>query len=191
MKNKILFVIFSLLLFITLGEIIYFLLLTDININTSAKKTVQEKVAVWGGNYEQKLNWSDPKQIDFNYRVFNPNLAIDAKVLHTLWGYKKQILKSSTIKNVHEGRIVFLDNKGGKAFYDYYNYLVKIKIAYFNDPNLQHTFFFSEDDLQKTKFFKLKDKKEMPIDMKELKVGDIVKIEEEIDALKSIPLPVI
>lgn len=130
--------------------------------------------------------WNDPKNIDWIYQGINPNHAIDGKTIYSLSYYNKDVLTSSVLTNIHKGVITQLDAKGGKAFFDYYDYVVLLKIGTSQQSKTTDTFYLSAEDIVKTKIVNEKGKK---LTLAELKVGDRVQVVNMINMLTSLPLP--
>lgn len=132
-------------------------------------------------------NPNNPSEIDEYYLTINKDLAIDPKVIDSLLFYKKGILQESTITNKHVGKVALVAQDGGKAYYDYYNFKLKLILLNENDPKVVHGFYFSADDLKNATIQTLENGKLTPITIYDLKDGDNLEIEHTIDAIKSTP----
>jgi len=125
--------------------------------------------------------------IDRFYYDINPNMAIDPKVIYSHIFYKKGITRSSVIQNKHEGKIVQIDRTKKKAFYEYYDTVLTIRLVSLDDPNIGVTFNYSENDLKTMTVLIDIDNQVQPANPDILKVGDTIIVEDTIDATVSIP----
>lgn len=165
--NKILLTFFGLLLIVLVVELWYLFFFLPSQSQTNLKQVNVKPTS------KPLLN---PKELEQTYLKVNPLMAYDSKVIDTMIYYKKGILQKSTVTNTHKGKIVEIDTKGGKAFYDYYDYKLYLRIADINNPNNMSRFYFSEDDLAKTK---------ISPNLTALKVGDVITIEDTFDPIKN------
>jgi len=192
--NKLLLILFAVFMAVVIGESFYYFayLKTQPARPTSTNSNKKTTVGISASSSAKIVyDWKHRINTDKFYRDINPFMAVDPKVLDTLLFYNKSIMTSSVNKNTNQGKINQIDAKGGKAFYDYYNYKLLIRLEPENGDTNQANwsrFYFSEDDLKKTKFFAIVSGKEQPITMNDLKAGDIIKIEDEIDLMRSEPL---
>lgn len=125
--------------------------------------------------------------IDRFYYDINPNMAIDPKVIYSHIFYKKGVTQKSVIQNTHQGKIAEIDRTKKPAFYGYYDTVLTIRIVSDNDPSIGITLNFSEEDLKKTSVFVDIDDQVQPASPDILKVGDMIIVEDTIDATLSIP----
>jgi len=122
-----------------------------------------EKVAV-----EQTQNQPNPSQ--------NTAQALDPQVIDSLKKLKPGILTNSILKNTYTGTISRIDTKGGTLAWAN-NFAYKASIQLDNAQKNTNTFYYSESEVALMRI----SVGSLPIKLSDLKVGDNVTIEEELD----------
>lgn len=197
--NKIIYIIFFLLLLVTISELFY-MLYVRYQIDTSSKElsTVQKENCVSGNSITSALTPTllPTQQIDANPILIQndlkrPDAAINDNTLsqwYTVlrWFYN-DVLTSSIITNDFEGIVDAINTTGGNFsdVSDKYNQQkYKISLAIRGGQH-KNWFFFKEEDLPNITIVELANGKENPINFEKIKVGDKIKIRETINLTKN------
>ena len=164
MSNKFLTFVFVILIIFFIGEISYLFFfskktpnITNQNQNTTFTKQPGEK----------------DKQAQ----------AIDNNIFDSLSKLKQGVLKSSTLKNHYEGIIMDKDNK-----YDNISANYSLRIRLVGSNNASNIFTYSLDEVrQKISVYKSTEKGKDPgrVTIDDIKVGDSVSIDEELNLLEN------
>lgn len=160
-SNKILKIVFFVLLFITVGELFYFFVY-----QRPTAKNLVKKISI------------PPAPT----KTVSDSQAVGTDTINNLSRYKKSIISSSIANNKYEGKIVLVDNKGGFLKTEQFKYSLEIKIE--SDLNESNSFFYNEKEVQQIRVFSLKSGQKEPLDINKLKVGDSIIIEESLNLLE-------
>jgi len=162
--NKVLIIIFFVLLVITLGEIGYYFFYQPVN--KSASTTNQSPSPT-------------PQTISSE-----KNQAINKDTLDNLLFLKKGIVKSSLLTTEYQGSIIEIDDKGGTNSAGQFEYKLKIKIK--SDSGDTNSFYYNDSEINKIKVFYLDKDQKTPYFLNKLKVGDKILIKDIYNLLENI-----
>ena len=189
---KLLKYIIILLFFVILSEAFYLFFVKGFRINQKEQSNVpisisKSPTALPAEQTDIEIDENRLDSIDSFYYDINPNMALDPKVIYSHIFYKKGVTQKSVIQNTHQGKIAEIDRTKKKAFYGYYDSVLTIRLVSENDSSIGITLNFSEDDLKKTTVFIDIEEQFQPASPDILKVGDMIIVEDMIDATVSIP----
>lgn len=176
MKNYILVFTFSIFLIIVIGEVAFLFFGNTLKQPASSiDKLVNQTTSA------SEKNQSQSQTLDGNSLSF-----LSANLEH--WkDIQRGALTSSVITDQYDGTITEIDNREGiipSRSGGVINYKIKIIIK---TQNLSEVFFYLNDsDLTRTVVFASKSGEEKLINLKDLKIGDIVEIKYTIDLTKSL-----
>ncbi len=113
----------------------------------------------------------------------NNNLkqALNDKALRSLYYLKKGTLQQSTANVILQGKITEINTKGG-TIENYGKFTLGINII--GDSNDTQDFVYYDTDMAKIKFYRMDGSKNIPIKVNELKINDIIRINETYDMTK-------
>lgn len=189
---KLLKYIIILLFVIIIAEATYLFGIKGFRINQKEPDNVQISLSRAASLYPTaqpniEIDENQPESIDKFYYDINPNMALDPKVIYSHIFYKKGITQKSVIQNTHQGKIAQIDRTKKKAFYGYYDSVLTIRLVSETDPELGVTLNFSEEDLKNLRVFLDTDDEVQAASPDILKIGDIIIVEDTVDATVSIP----
>ncbi len=189
---KLLKYIIILLFVVIIAEAVYLFFIRGFRINQKEQSNVPISISKAptsppATQAEIELDENRLENIDTFYYDINPHMALDPKVIYSHIFYKKGVTQKSIIQNTHQGKIAEVDRTKKKAFYGYYDSVLTIRLVSENDPSIGITLNFSEDDLKKTSVFIDIDDQVQPASPDILKVGDMIIVEDTVDATVSIP----
>lgn len=189
---KILKYIIVLLFVVILAEAVYLFVIKGFRINQKEQSDAPVSISSsptppTKAVSDIEIDENQLESIDQFYYDINPKMALDPKVIYSHIFYKKGVTQKSVIQNTHQGKIVEIDRSKKKAFYGYYDSVFTIRLVNENDPSIGITLNFSEDDLKRTTVFIDIDNQLQATSPDILKVGDIIIVEDTIDATVSIP----
>jgi len=165
-SNKVLVIIFIILLTITGVELFYFFFYQPKSINKPGPITNQPP--------------SPTPQIISS----EENQAFNKKTLDNLLFLKKGIVKSSLLTTEYQGSIIEIDDKGGTNSAGQFEYKLKIKIK--SDSGDTNSFYYNDSEINKIKVFYLDKDQKTPYFLNKLKVGDKILIKDIYNLLENI-----
>jgi hypothetical protein len=168
--NKILLTVFLVLLLTTVGEIAYYFLYL------APKNTPQTQSTVAA---TPQIN-SSTKAVP---NTANPDPAIDPTVISQLASARADILTKSHLINEYTGKIGILDTHGGFIPNTKEQYALLIGIVGSKGHKMGK--YYTKANLEKAKFMQQKGDNQTLISLNDIKIGDMIIIREELDALIS------
>ena len=158
--NKGLIILFGALLLVTIGEIIYYFFFLSPNnqFNTARNDASQSSQA----SPAIASNPTTQQNLDSYLNSYRLILNSD-------------VITSSVITNIYEGRIQELDTDGGTWASDV---PYSIKLAIVNDSKDPFTIYYNENNLRAMQIVQLSNSQEREISFENLAVGNSIKIEE-------------
>lgn len=173
-SNKIIFVIFFILLIVTGIEIYFFFFSQVKTINKlSPITTTQTPLLISRTPSPAPIIAPSVK-----------NQAFNRDELSSLFPIKKGVVKSSTIISEFQGNIIEIDSKGGIVPIDKFKYKLKIRIKGGSEDT--NTFYFSNNEVNKIKVFYLNKDQKIPFALNKLNIGDKISLKTTSDLLKNI-----
>lgn len=180
---RILKVIFVILLLITTGETIYYLY--TLRSKPSNNNSITPTVSVpQSGEITQVIKELIPSNTEQHNTVtpannvlptINPNSDFKEMV-------KQHVLLSTVTTDIFKSEILNIDTNSG--IINNFNYKVKLTIKV--GPANSYDFYLTDDGFKRLRVVKISNKKEIPIDLTDLKIGDKILIERKIDEYKEI-----
>lgn len=189
---KLLKYIIILLLVVIITEALYLFFFRGFRINQKEQSNVPISISKSPSTPqtipdEIEIDENRLQSIDMFYYDLNPNMALDPKVIYSHIFYKKGVTQRSLIQNTHQGKITQIDRTVRKAFYDYYDSVLTIRLVSEDNPDIGITLNFSAEDLkQMTVLLDINDELR-PASPNILQAGDRIIVEDTIDATFSIP----
>jgi hypothetical protein len=105
--------------------------------------------------------------------------VIDSRFLETLNSLQKGVVKRSIVRNVYEGEAAESDLKGGRTKQFVYPYKIKLRSA----SGQINTIYLFEDEIKGLVIWEEDKGKNRPMNIKDIRIGDLINITEDIDLL--------
>lgn len=186
---------FVILLLVTFGEVGYYMYF---QYNSNSEKYIQEKATLTQKGIPTLIPISQPNDInkDFQKAIQILQKDIPFQTQYTLlnlasWS-KRDILVSSTITTELKGKIVDLNLSGGMVegvSGAKIPYAKKIVLISGNDQR-PTKIYYKENELGVIQYFQQKNQEEVPLNPKDIKIGDTIRITDIHDFKKDQPVQV-